>query len=295
MVSPGNTAPSLTEGSPESIPGAPGIFYPTGIRNYFRVTPPDDVQGAADALLAKRLGARRVYVLDDGNPYGETLAAGFRTAAAHLGLTVSSSVWRPAAASFTGLAAKVALARPQAIFITGYGPAGALVRALRKRFGPRLPLIAGDGFLPAAPLLQATGRAATGMYISVPLVTTAALTPAGRKLVQAFEAAEPEARVPSGTYLPETLQAAELVVAAIARSDGTRATVLRELRALASHVSGGILLESFGFDAAGDMTPSPVTILRITGGRGERSLAEEYRGSVVARTIDVPLSLLRAS
>ena len=47
-------------------------------------------------------------------------------------------------------------------------------------------------------------------------------------------------------------QAAEVVLAAIARSDGTRAAVLRELRA--SRVRDGIL-GTFRFDGNGDITP----------------------------------------
>ena len=49
---------------------------------------------------------------------------------------------------------------------------------------------------------------------------------------------------------------------AIARSDGTRASVLRELRA--SEVNDGIL-GSFRFDANGDITTASIPILRITG------------------------------
>ena len=49
---------------------------------------------------------------------------------------------------------------------------------------------------------------------------------------------------------------------AIARSDGTRASVLEELRA--TRVKDG-LLGSFRFDRNGDLTPGHEPILRITG------------------------------
>ena len=60
----------------------------------------------------------------------------------------------------------------------------------------------------------------------------------------------------------QAAQAAEVVLAAIARSDGTRASVLRELRA--SRVRGGIL-GTFRFDGNGDITPAKLTVLRVTG------------------------------
>ena len=56
-------------------------------------------------------------------------------------------------------------------------------------------------------------------------------------------------------FVLEAAQTAELVVRAIARSDGTRASVLEEL--IASRVKDG-LLGSFRFDQNGDVTPATV-------------------------------------
>jgi DNA-binding beta-propeller fold protein YncE len=61
MVSPSNTYVGLTR--PGMSPGEPGVYYPSGVRNYARVIPADDLQSAADAILAKRLGARRIFVV----------------------------------------------------------------------------------------------------------------------------------------------------------------------------------------------------------------------------------------
>ncbi len=64
MVSPSNTGPGLTRGGPLAEGrGQPGVFYPTGRRNYFRVVAREDGQGIAHALLARRLGLKRVAVL----------------------------------------------------------------------------------------------------------------------------------------------------------------------------------------------------------------------------------------
>lgn len=54
-------------------------------------------------------------------------------------------------------------------------------------------------------------------------------------------------------------QAAQVLLDAIARSDGTRASVTKEL--FATRVRGGIL-GTFGFDRNGDTTEQKVTILR---------------------------------
>ena len=100
IVSPVNTSPSLTRADPDGPAGEPGILYPTGVRNYFRLASPDDLQGAGQAVLARQLGLSRVYVLSDGGAYGSALARGFRAAARHLGLTVvGSAVWNPGRAA----------------------------------------------------------------------------------------------------------------------------------------------------------------------------------------------------
>ena len=78
---------------------------------------------------------------------------------------------------------------------------------------------------------------------------------------------------------------------AIARSDGTRASVLEELRA--TDVKDGIL-GSFRFDANGDITTASVPILRITGATPPGSdLPKAFQGAVLDRVVDVPSSLLR--
>jgi DNA-binding SARP family transcriptional activator/ABC-type branched-subunit amino acid transport system substrate-binding protein len=293
LVSPSNTYPGFTRRDPQGLAGEPGIYYPTGTRNYLRLAPPDDVQGAGQAVLARQLGLHRVFVLVDGEEYGAALARGFRAAAQKLGVgVVGSALWAPGTSTDPHTFASIARTRADGVLVTGYNyGSGKLIRALRRRFGDRLVLIAGDGFLTIPYTLRTDGSAAKGMYISLPSTATTSLTPAGRRLLAAFAAAEPSKVGPSGTVLPETIEAAKVVLNAIARSDGTRASVLSELRR--THEADG-LFGPFHFDTDGDMTPAPIVILRVTGGRGSGDLAADFRGAVVDRTVRVPLSLLRA-
>ncbi len=150
-------------------------------------------------------------------------------------------------------------------------------------------MLAGDGFLTIPDTLKFAGPAAEGMYVNTSAVVDQSLTPAGRRLLRAFEASRQGRHVPSGTYLPETLEAAEVVIDAIARSDGTRASVLQMLST--SRVSSGVF-GGFHFDHNGDMSPAPFAIVRITGGRGDPSLDPDLRGAVFERTVRVPISLL---
>src|SRR5262249_13762533 len=98
-ISPSNSFVGLTRAGPGVDPSLPAALYPTGQRNYLRVYPTDDLEGAALALLARERGLRRVFVLDDGEPgYGMLMATAFATAARRLGLTVvGHAAWNPLA------------------------------------------------------------------------------------------------------------------------------------------------------------------------------------------------------
>jgi serine/threonine protein kinase len=76
---------------------------------------------------------------------------------------------------------------------------------------------------------------------------------------------------------------------AIARSDGSRASVLEELRTV--EVKDG-LLGDFRFDRYGDITPAKLTVLRVTGRTTpSQRLPAFYGGATVDRVLTVPASL----
>ena len=99
------------------------------------------------------------------------------------------------------------------------------------------------------------------MFVSLAGAVTERLPPAGAAFARRFARTQAGAAVePSAVY---AAQSAEVVLDALARSDGTRASVLREL--FRTRVRDG-LLGDFGFDSRGDITESPVTILRVARG-----------------------------
>jgi ABC-type branched-subunit amino acid transport system substrate-binding protein len=110
-------------------------------------------------------------------------------------------------------------------------------------------------------LLRGAGRAAVGLYGSLAGRFDAALPAAGQRFLRRLRRAHPGEELPplSAAY---AAQATEVLLGAIARSDGTRSSVARAL--LATRVRRGIL-GSFAFDANGDTTDRAVTIVRITG------------------------------
>ena len=88
MISPSNTNPTLTKLDTTTLENLAKL-YPSGTRNYARVTTADDVQGnVAARFIQSRLNAETVYILDDGDIYGSILADSFETTAEEIGLTV---------------------------------------------------------------------------------------------------------------------------------------------------------------------------------------------------------------
>jgi branched-chain amino acid transport system substrate-binding protein len=289
IVSPTNSDVNLTRAGPSAPEGGLRALYPTGKRNYARLYPTEANQGAADAVLTGRLGARRVFVLSDGG-YGETMAYYFRQAAKRLGLrVVGASRWDPRARSYASLAARVNRARPDAVFLSGLldTNGGTVLETLRARLGPDVKVIANDGFLPISSLFKSAGRAARGVHVSFGGLPPELLGPEGRNLVRDFAATQPEPSVQRHSVYAAA--AAATLLDAIAGSDGTRSIVTRNL--LAAHPRRGIVAP-FGFDSSGDILPSPITIVRAERGGGGDGV-ESTDGATIERVIRPPRSLIR--
>jgi branched-chain amino acid transport system substrate-binding protein len=291
MVSPLNSHPGLTRpGHGLSI----AELYPTGKRTYARVYPSDDYQGAALALLAQELGARRVAVVGTrGEAYADLVARSFRRAAASLGLEIAvSTAFDPQAESYEQLADRVAAARPDAVFVAGLlDTNGARVVAdLRAALGGTVPILVPDGFTPLPLFTEQAGEAAEGVYVSLlglPALEQAGevLTAKARRFIAEFGATQPSGVEPSALFAAE---AANVLLDAIARSDGTRASVVDQL--LAGETNDGFL-GTFRFDENGDTTLNPVSIYRVTG-RGGVTRILGVDGGTLDRVLTPPSRLV---
>jgi branched-chain amino acid transport system substrate-binding protein len=254
MISPTNTYVGLTRASP-----GPAL-YPDGVRSYARVIANDIGQAAAAAHLAEREGARRVALLQQKEiepSYARGLTVSFVASARSLGLDVVRFEW-PLRKSYTDLAASVAAARPDAVFLAGVtdGNAKRLVQDLRAALGTEVTLIGPDSFQ-GDDLAAEFGTTGEGLWVTGPGFIAEELPPAGQRFLQELAPAEP-------LYAPEAGQAAHVLLDAIARSDGTRASVVEEI--FRTRVTDGIL-GSFSFDPYGDIVPAPVAIFRYEGGK----------------------------
>ena len=262
IVSPSTTYVGLTRRVPSSQSNEPAVYYPTGRRNYVRVIPADDVQAAGDAILARRLGVNRVYAVDDGSAFSRLFVDDFVRAARRLGIVVAGRAswnWRQKNhSSLTGAIAKTGV---DGVFL-GVPSVPASVRLLtqlRTRLGRAVQFMAPEVFDPATAMLA--GIAAEDMTISQPGPPNDHLTREGKQFVVSFSkkfGAKPT------RYAVAAAQAMDVLLDAIAHSDGSRASVTRSL--FTTRISKGIL-GSFWITPTGDTTLNAVAIYRIVGGK----------------------------
>jgi len=263
FVSPSATYPGLTRAGPGTAPGEPGVYAPTGTRSFVRVIAADDAQGAADAMLAHQLGLGRVFITDAVGPYGAGLEAAFKRAARRLGVGIAGrATFSRTASGYQALAAHIRATGANGVFIAGalFENGGRLVRDLRAGLGSHVQLLTPDGFA-VTETPQVVGRAGDGMTISVPGVALASLPPAGKRFVRAFGHAIGQSADPYAVY---AAQATQILLDAIARSDGTRTSVTRKL--FSTKVHDGIL-GTFSITPTGDLNTAAVTIERLTNGQ----------------------------
>jgi branched-chain amino acid transport system substrate-binding protein len=280
MISPANTYVGLTHGGPGTAPGEPGKYYPTGKRNYARVVAADDYQGAADAILAKSLGIKKLFLLNDKEAYGLGVATNMKNAAKKLGIkVVGFTAFDAKASSYEALAVKIKSSGAQGVFLGGLicENGGKLIKDIAAGTSG-IKILAPDGFTPVSAVVQQAGGAAEGVYISVAGLPNTSLKGAGSTFVKNFTKADHKSPDPYSVY---AAQAAEAFVGAIAQSNGTRADVAKQLFRI--HLKNSIL-GNLSFNANGDVTANPVTIYRVKGGK-----------STTLRVIVPPNSLVKSA
>jgi branched-chain amino acid transport system substrate-binding protein len=266
MVSPANTYVGLTHKGPGTAAGEPEKYYPNGKRNYIRIVAADDYQGAADALLAKQLGATNVFILNDKEAYGQGVAGDFQNVLPEVGLkSAGFTAWDGKASSYEALASKIKQSGADAVFLGGLicENGGKLIKDLRAVLGANFTIIAPDGFTPISAVVDGAGaKAAEGMTVSVAGLPNEQLGATGKKFVKDFGATQAGGNV--DPYSAYAAQAAQVLLDAVDRSDGSRASVATEL--FNTDVKDGIL-GSFKINENGDTNANPVTIYKIAGGK----------------------------
>src|SRR5215217_3598520 len=258
-VSPANTAVGLTHEGPGSTPGEPDKYYPSGTRNYTRVVASDDFQGAIDASYMKdKLGVTSVYILDDKEAYGKGVADGFEIAANDIGLKVAGHTgWDANAQNYKALMTQVKASGADGIYIGGIAclNGGQLIKDKVSTVGDNdaVKLLVSDGFVLDSLFDEAGADNLAGTYGSAPVLNPEDLTGAGKTFLDSYSAKYGSPEV----YTAYAAAAAQVLVDAISRSDGSREDVVAKL--FETNITDGIV-GPMSFNANGDPTTGLISV-----------------------------------
>ncbi len=193
-VSPSATNPALTT---------------LGFKTFVRVIAPDTVQGKAAAdYIVKKLGAKKVFSLDDNSDYGTGLSKALDAQLQADGATVTHDGINPTK-NYTSEATKIIGANPDAVYYSGYySEFGPLVKAL-KGAGYKGALLSGDGSNDDQFIKDAGGASiANGTYLTC-ACGDANSDPKAAAFVTAFKALNGTA---PGTYSGEAYDATNALI-----------------------------------------------------------------------------------
>lgn len=227
MISPANTYPGLTK-SIEGLVEAnePDVYYPSGERNYCRVVPSDEIQGAVAAQWAQEMGVQKVYVLDDTQLYGHGIAVVFAQKARELGMEVLGEEGIDyKAPDYRALMTKIKGTDPDLVYFGGLTDtnAGKLVQDMRAVGMTDVIFMGPDGLF-NDDFIKAAGQAAENTYATFGGVPPSQLTGKGAEWYQRFKEkynAEPDA------YAVYAYEATAVALAAIDKAgEKDRAAIL---------------------------------------------------------------------
>ena len=259
MISPANTYPGLTKTN-GAEPGEPDVYYPNGIRNYTRVIPADDLQGAVGAAWAKALNASTAYVIDDTELYGKGIADVFANTCPKVGIRV---VGRDGidgkAADYRAVATKIRAANPDVIYYGGItqNNAGKLIKDIRG-VGVNKHFIGPDGIQEKA-FLDDAGEDAEGVWTTFGGIPPSAYQGAmadWKANYRLFAGGEPE------PYAIYGYEAAKVALDAIAWAGVKDRNVVRDAVFATRDFQG--LLGTWSFDANGDTTNTTMSVSRAS-------------------------------
>ena len=266
MVSNANTNPGLTK---TWDPGEPDKYYPTGQRNYARVVTTDDNQGKAAAqFMAKDLGVKKCYILNDNETYGQGVATSFEKEAPNVGITVlGNEAWDAKQPNYTALFTKIKGLGADCIYVGGIfdNNGGQLIKDKVAVMGDNeaVKFMGPDGFTGYPELVKLPQ--AQGMYLSFTGLTTEELKAKGGaagKLLDAYKAKY--GSDPASSFAIYGVAAVQVILEAIKKSDGTRKSVNDQVfsgSGITIPADVSAIGEAFTIDpATGDTSVKNVTI-----------------------------------
>jgi branched-chain amino acid transport system substrate-binding protein len=256
----------------------PERFYQTGKRTFARLLPADPVQAAAQVKLMRALGVKRVYVIEDQDPFDLPLAAIVSEDAKRAGVEVvgEGTIDTTASTEYAEEAKKVLESGAQAVFFSGQPGAGAValwqqlhatdasLRLLGSSSLSESAMSSSEAPASTASFASQLGAAGGVTYLATPVLPNAFYPPVARAILAQYRARFHEA---AGPYALEGYEAMSAVLLAIRRAGSRgndRQAVIDKFFAIRARES---VLGRYSIEASGDSTLTRYGVDRVAGGR----------------------------
>jgi branched-chain amino acid transport system substrate-binding protein len=250
-------------GIPQISPSATNPKYTQqGYKTAFRVIANDVQQGLVLGEYAvKKLGAKRIAIVDDRTAYGQGLADEFEKAARAAGAQIVGREYTTdKATDFRAILTSIKAKKPDLVFYGGMDVQAGPMVAQMKALAVNAKFLAGDG-VQSPEFIKLAGPAAEGVVASSPGLPLDKM-PGGKGFTERFTAKYGQIQL----YAPYAYDATMALVEAMVKANSTDpAKYLPELaRIQYQGVAGPIV-----FDEKGDLRNGPITLYSVRGGRWE--------------------------
>ncbi len=250
-------------GIPQISPSATAIKYTEqGFKSSFRTMTNDRQQGKVLGEYAvKKLGGKRIAIIDDRTAYGQGLADEVEKAVkASGGSVVAREYTNDRATDFTAILTSIKGKSPDVVFYGGMDPQGAPMVKQMHGLGLKAKYLGGDG-VQTTEFLKLAGKDAESVTASSPGLPLDSM-PGGKSFRDKFVAKYG----PIQTYAPYAYDATRAMVEAMQMADSVEPS--KYLAAIPKVRFTGVTGE-IGFDEKGDVLGGAITLYRVKGGKWE--------------------------
>lgn len=244
----------------------PYRFYLTGSRNFVRLPPGDLVEAGAAVRLARMLHVRRLYVVNDLDPFHVPLAQLVVATAHRAGISVvgNDGVETDTATTFTGEVEKIASSGAQAVFFSGAAGPGATAFWQQLHSADPGLLLTGSSAMASATLPAELGAQGASAYLTTPALSPSLYPPGAQRVLAQFRRRFKERPGPYVLYGYEAMSAVLAAIRAAGPRGNDREAVIRRFFALRDRQS---VLGRYSVQSDGETTFLRYGIDQIRGGR----------------------------
>jgi len=253
MISPSATRTDLTE---------------QGFKNFFRVVPRDDVQGATDAnFMIDQLKVKKVWVIDDQTAYSTGLRDVVVQALEGKGAAVTTQSITQKDTDFSALVTKMKGDAPDAVFLPWQlANQAALLAKQMSEQGVKATIFGSDGLFSAKDFIDGAAGATEGAYVSnfAPDIKSIA---ASKPVADAYQAKYGDFTSFGAPTYAAMMVALEAVQRAEKGGTLSRETVLAELGK--TNQASSVLGIPIKLNAKGDVENASFFLFQVKGGKFE--------------------------